>query len=104
METEAYPEGQLSADDDPILCYKEAASFLGKAYQTLANLRSSGTGPEQDGDGYRRSALIRWREEQVEKRRLREEARRDARKHKDQLSLFDYLRREPNRGRDVPTD
>ncbi len=103
METEAHPEGQKPAEDDPILCYKEAASFLGKAYQTLANLRSSGTGPVQDGDGYRRSELVRWNAEQVERRRLREEARRDARKNKDQLSLFDYLRRNPNRSRDVST-
>ena len=104
MEREAFPGEQKPSDDDPILCYKEAASFLGKAYQTLANLRYSGTGPVQDGSGYRRSALIRWRDEQAEKRRLREEARRDARKHKDQPSLFDYLRRQSDRPRDASAD
>ena len=104
MDTEGLQPTHQPAEDDPVLCFKDAATFLGKAYQTLANLRSSGTGPVQDGDGYRRSALVRWREEQAEKRRLREKARRNARKHKDQLSLFDYLRRDPNRSRDVSTD
>ena len=104
METFEQNLGASLTEEDPILKYKEAASFLGCAYQTLANLRYRGEGPMQDGIGYRRSALVRWREEQVEKRRLREEARRDARKHKDQPSLFDYLRHKSDRTRDVSAD
>ena len=103
MASEALQEDQ-QAEDDPILKYKEAAKFLGRAYQTLANLRYRGEGPVQDGAGYRRSALIRWRDEEAEKRRLREEARRHARQNKNQPTLFDYLRREHDRRRDAPTD
>lgn len=98
MNSDVPPPVDPGCEDDPILSYKAAATFLGKAYQTLANHRYSGTGPTQDGSGYRRSALVRWREEQAEKRRLRDEARRNAYKHKDQLTLFDLLRRKYDRG------
>lgn len=91
MSPEMHALQRKSAEDDPVLKFKEAARFLGKAYQTLSNLRCLGGGPVHDGKGYRLSELVRWRAEQAEKQLRRIEDRRRARENPSQPSLFDRL-------------